>query len=152
MKYFDLDLQHFAGSLTVTVYKDGNITTASASPASSLAKDDEVELTITPASNKELDQILVLAGGVTVDPETKKFTMGESNVVLVVTGKANNIYKIVENTEVIINDSKTTLQRNMMLEVGPNGAIIGVTCDGTALTLDSEIIAQLKKTGAIVKM
>ena len=37
-----LDL--FAGSLTVTVYKDSHITTATATPDSSLAKNDEVAL------------------------------------------------------------------------------------------------------------
>ena len=149
---FKTNPQHFAGSLTVTIYKDGNITTASASPNSSLAKDDEVELTITPATNKELDKILVLSGGVEIDMEDLTFTMGESNVVLVVTGKANNIYKVVETTKVFVNDAETKLIRNMKIVEGVNGAVVDVTCDGTALTLGADVIDNLLKIGAIVKM
>ena len=50
-----LNLQQFAGTLTVTIIKDDNShwTAASASPASSLAKDDSVALTVTPASGYE---------------------------------------------------------------------------------------------------
>ena len=53
MKHLEMDLQLFAGSLTVTVYKDSGITTATASPSSSLAEGDTVTLTVTPASGYE---------------------------------------------------------------------------------------------------
>ena len=152
-----LNLQQFAGSLTVTIMKDDNShwTAASASPASSLAKDDAVALTVTPASGYELDEIEVLAGGVTVvnDPDDGwGFTMGESNVTLFFKSKANNLYKVVENVTVNVNGTKTNLVRNMSLEYGPNGAIIGVSGSGTAVTLSSEIVSELVKAGSIIKV
>lgn len=152
MKKYKLDLQMFAGSLTVTVYKDEGITTATASPASSLEEGDTVTLTVTPASGKEIASYDVLSGGVTVDPATKKFDMGESNVVLVVRSKGDNVYKVVENTPVWINGSKTELTRNMQLLKGPNGAIVGVDCTGTAITFDAAVVSELVKAGAIIKI
>ena len=61
----ELNLQQFAGSLTVTVLKDGNVTAATATPASSLAKDDDVALAMTFASGYELNEIECISGGVT---------------------------------------------------------------------------------------
>ena len=151
MKKLIMNLQLFTGH-SVTIYKDDHMTTASASPNSSVDKDAEVTLTLTPASGYEVDQILVLSGGVTVDKATKKFAMGESNVVLAVTSKANNLYKIVENCEVVINGSKTKLTRNITLVKGPNGDIVGVDCAGTAVTLDAGTVAELVRSGAIVKI
>ena len=150
-----LDLQRFTGSLTVTVLKDAHMTTASASPASSLAKDDTVALTITPASGYELDEIEVIAGGVTPEYDEDDgwtFTMGEANVTLYVKSKANNVYKIVENTLVNINGTKTELKRNMMIQYGPNGAIVGVDCEGSAVTVNADVIAQLVKAGVLIKI
>lgn len=147
-----MNLQWFAGSLTVTVLKDANITTASASPASSLAKGDTVELTITPASGYELDEIEVISGGVTIDMEELEFDMDESNVTLYVKSKANNLYKVVENTFVCVNGTVTNLVRNMTIVTGKNGAIVGVESDGTALTLSADIIGNLVESGAIIKM
>ena len=152
-----LNLQMYAGTLTVTIIKDDNShwTAASASPASSLAKDDSVALTVTPASGYELDEIEVIAGGVTVvnDPDDGwGFTMGESNVTLFFKSKANNIYKIVENTVVNINGTETKLTRNMQLQYGPNGAVVGVDASGTAITLGSEIVSELVRSGAIIKI
>ena len=153
MKKIWMDLQTFAGSLTVTVYKDAGITTATASPASSLAKDDEVTLTITPASGYEVKEYICLSGGVTVDPATKKFTMGENNVVLCVTSKDATTYKVVENCYISINGSVTKLARNMKIVKGANGAIIGVDCDGTDLgDVSADALKQLVAAGAIVKM
>ena len=146
-----MDLQLFAGSLTVTVYKDSGIMAATASPASSLAEEDEVTLTITPATGKEIDDILVLSGGVTVDKATKKFEMGSSNVVLCVTSKKNNLYKVTENYFVCVNGVKTNLTRNMMLEIAKNGAIVGVNCAGTELTMN-DALQNLIDTGVLVKM
>lgn len=147
-----MDLQRFAGSLTVTVLKDANISAASASPASSLAKGDTVELTITPATGYELDEIDVISGGVTIDMEELEFDMGESNVTLFVKSKANNLYKVVENTFVCVNGTVTNLVRNMKIVTGKNGAIVGVESDGTALTLSADIIGNLVNSGAIIKM
>lgn len=147
-----MNLQWFAGSLTVTVLKDANITTATASPASSLAKDDTVELTITPASGYELDEIEVISGGVTIDMEELEFDMGDSNVTLFVKSKADNMYKVVENTFVCVNGTVTNLVRNMTIVTGKNGAIVGVESDGTALTLSADIIGNLVESGAIIKM
>lgn len=65
---------------------------------------------------------------------------------------APTLYKIVENTYVSVNGVKTPLQRNMTLEKGPNGAIIGVTCEGEAIDLGAEIIAALVASGAIVEI
>ena len=56
-----IDLQLFTGS-SVTVYKDAHMTTASASPASSLEEGDTVTLTATPASGYEIDDIEYGAG------------------------------------------------------------------------------------------
>lgn len=148
-----MNLQRFAGSLTVTVYKDSNMTTASASPASSLAEGDEVTLTLTPASGYEVAAVDCLSGGVTVDLETKKFEMGESNVVLVAKSKKANLYKIVENTPVWINGEKTELVRNMTLVRANGGAVVGVDVTGnTEVTLSAEVVSELIKAGVLVKI
>jgi len=152
-----LNLQQFAGSLTVTVLKDDNAkwTAASASPASSLAKDDTVTLTVTPASGYELDEIECIAGGVTPEYDADDgwtFKMGESNVTLFFKAKGNNIYRIVENTFVSLNGTVTQLQRNMQIVRGVNGAIIDVKGEGSAITLSADLIDALVKSGAIVKV
>ena len=150
-----LDLQRFAGALTVTVLKDAHMTTASASPDSSLAKDDTVALTITPASGYELDEIEVIAGGVTPEYDEDDgwtFTMGEADVTLYVKSKASNVYKIVENTLVNINGVKTELQRNMMIRYGANGAIVGVDGEGSAVNVNADVIKQLVKDGVLIKV
>lgn len=150
-----LDLQKFAGSLTVTCMKDGNMTTFSASPASSLAKNDTVTLTVTPASGYELDEIEVIEGGVTPEYDADDgwtFKMGEADVKLFAKTKKNNLYKIVENTIVWVNGSGTELTRNMTLELGGNGQIVGVKCDGSEVSVSADIVAELVKAGALVKM
>ena len=153
MKKIRMNLQLFAGSLTVTVYKDSGMTTASASPASSLAKGDTVTLTLTPASGNEVDKVIVLSGGVTVDMATKKFDMGESNVVLCVTSKDATTYKVVENCYCNVNGTVTNLVRDMKIVKGPNGAIIGVDSTGTDLgSLNADIVSQLVASGVLVKI
>ena len=151
-----LNLQQFAGTLTVTVMKDANAnwTTASASPASSLAKDDVVTLTATPASGYEVDEIEVIAGGVSIydDDGALKFKMGESNVTLYFKAKKNNLYRIVENTFVSVNGTVTQLTRNMMIKYGVNGAVIGVDSDGSEISLSADIVNALIKSGALVKI
>ena len=149
-----MDLQKFAGSLTLTVYNDGNFSATSASPSSSLAKDDKSTLTITPNSGYELDTIEVVSGGCTIlkEDDTWKVKMGDSNAVILVKGKKNNLYKIVENTIVWVNGSGTELTRNMILERGGNGQIIGVSCNGSEVTVSSDIVSELVKAGVLVKM
>jgi len=150
-----LNLQQFAGSLTVTVYKDAHMTTASASPSSSLAKDDSVALTLTPASGYEVNDVEVVSGGVTIDYDPDdgySFTMGESNVVLNVTSKKNNLYKITENTWVWVNGSGTELKRNMKYVRHNNGAIVDVESSGTAVTVNADVVAKLIEAGVLIKI
>lgn len=152
-----LKLQQFAGTLTVTLNKDlaANWTAASASPASSLDEGDKVTLTLTPAEGKELDEVRVMAGGVTIyynDDDGYHFYMGESSVTLLALAKAANCYRIVEDTNVWINGTATELKRNMKLIRHNNGAIVDVEGDGEALTIDSAVLNELIKAGAVVKI
>ena len=149
-----LDLQRFAGSLTLTVKNDGNFSATSASPSSSLAKDDKSTLTITPSSGYELDEIVVIEGGATVlyESDAWKVKMGESNATVFVKGKKNNVYKIAENCLVNINGTVTNLQRNMTLQRGKSGAIVGVDVTGTEISLSSEIVSELVKSGVLIKI
>ena len=156
MKKLKFNLQYFAGSLTVTVIKDNNSywSAASASPASSLAKDDTVALTATPATGYEVDEIEVIAGGVTIESgESVTFKMGEANVVLFAKSKGSAVYKVVENCYTAVNGTVTKLTRNMILVKGANGAIVDVTCTGTSLaSVSADIVAQLVKAGVLIKM
>lgn len=152
MELKKLDLQQFAGSLTVTVNKDGHTTTATASPSSSLAKGDTVTLTLVFDTGYELDEIETIAGGVTVDPETKTFKMDESNVILYVKSKKNNMYLVTENTYVNVNGTATELKRNIKLAESATGAIVGVESDGTAVTVSADVVASLVKQGVLVKI
>lgn len=155
-----LKLQQFAGSYTVTVNKDvnANWSAASASPASSLAAEDKVVLTLTPAAGYELDEIVCTGGGIDTfywDEVNSKFYfyMGSGNVTLFVRSKATSKYKVVENTITSVNGNVTKLTRDMTIEYGVNGAIIGVSSDGTSLSsLSADIISALLKTGAIAKI
>lgn len=148
----EINLQYFAGSLTVTVYKDAGMTTASASPSSSLAKDDKVTLTLTPASGYEVADVEVISGGVTIlEGETINFLMGETDVVLNVKSQADNKYKVVENCFTCLNGTVVKLQRNMNLVYGATGAIIDVNGTPTAITLSADLISNLLASGVIVK-
>ena len=150
-----LDLQYFTDTYSVTCYKDGHMTAFSASPNSSVAKDATVTLTITPASGYEVDEIEWIAGGpcdLTPTEGGATFACPAANVILYCKSKANNVYMVTEDTVVNINNSKTSLKRNMKLLTAANGAIIGVDCTGTAVTLDSGTVGQLVKDGILVKM
>jgi hypothetical protein len=150
MKKINLHLFDDPATYTVTIYKDSGITTATAS-ADSGATGTEITLTITPASGKELDEIQVLAGGVTVNKATGKFTIGSANVVLNITSKADNLYRVTEECSVCVNDVKQTFHRNVVLQITPMGGIAGATCEGTAITLNDGV-QQLIDTGVLVKM
>ena len=149
-----MDLQIFAGGHSVTVVADGGFSAASASATSDVQKNADVTLTLTMNSGKEIASVEALTGDVEVKKtgDTWGFKMGEANVVIVAKSKGSNVYKIVENCDVWINGTNTHLQRNMTLEKGPNGAIIGVTGEGTAVTLAAEIVAELVKAGTLVKI
>ena len=146
-------LQLFAGGHSVTVIKDAHMTTASASSTEDVQADATVTLTLTPATNYEVADVEVLAGGVTVhqDNSTISFTMGSSDVVISVTSQKNNEYKVFENKEVWVNGSRTELKRNQMLEIGKNGMVIGTSGTPTAISLAPEIITALLNEGVIVK-
>lgn len=149
-----MNLQLFAGGHSVTVYKDAHMTTASASSTSDVAKDATVTLTLTPASNYEVANVEVIAGGVTIyqSGTTVSFTMGEENVVIYVTSKATKAYRVVENCVCCVNNGTVTkLQRNMDLVIGPSGAIVDVKGTDTTLDLSADIIANLEASGVIVK-
>lgn len=149
-----LDLQKFAGSYTLTVYNDGNFSATTASPSSSLAKDDKSTLTITPSSGYELDKIEVVTGGAEVlyESDAWKVKMGDASAVIKVFGKKNNVYKVVENCVVSVNGSKTELQRNMVITYGATGAITGVNSDGTELSISTDIINSLVAQGVLIKV
>ena len=150
-----LNLQLFAGGHSVTVVKDANMTTASASSSSDVAKDATVTLTLTPASNYEIANVEVVAGGVTIeqDGDTVSFTMGEENVIIAVTSRKNNLYKIFENSYCQVNNGTVTkLTRNVSYEYGPGGNITAVNCTPTEISLSADIIANLVQAGAIEKL
>jgi len=139
---------------SVTCYADSGFSAFSASPNSSVAKGTTVTLTITPGSGKELDEIEVIAGGVTIESgESVTFKMGEANVVLFAKSKGSAVYKVVENCYTAVNGTVTKLTRNMILVKGANGAIVDVTCTGTSLaSVSADIVAQLEKAGVLIKM
>ena len=149
-----MDLQLFAGGHSVTVYKDGHMTTASASATSDVAKDATVTLTLTPASGYEVANVEVIAGGVTItEGDTIGFVMGEENVVISVTSQKDNLYMILENALTCVNNgTRTELKRNVSYEYGPGGEIVKVNCTPTALTISADLIAGLVASGAIVKL
>ena len=151
-KLISIGLQYFTGS-TVTVYKDSHMTTASASPNSSVAKDATVTLTLTPASGYEVADIEVLAGGVTIhqDDDTVSFACGDTDVVLNVKSQKNNEYKVIENCEVNINGTKTSLVKNVTAVYSANGGLAGVDCTPTTVTLDAETVRQLVADGILIK-
>ena len=148
-----LNLQLFAGGHSVTVQKDAHMTTASASSTSDVQKDATVTLTLTPASGYEVADVQVLAGGVTIheDSDVVTFTMGEADVVIVVTSQADNEYKVTENRNVYVNGVKTALVKNVTVVYAENGAIADVECSQTAVTLNAETIADLVAEGVLVK-
>ena len=148
-----IDLQLFAGGHSVTVVKDGHMTTASASSTSDVQKISDVTLTLTPASGYELDKIEVLSGGVTItkDDDTYGFKMGEADVVIVVYSKANNLYKITESVDTWVNDTKVQLTKNVKEVYTANGALADVECTPTALTV-TPAIQSLIDAGIVIKV
>ena len=147
-----LNLQYFAGGHSVTLYKDAGVTTFTASADSDVQKDAEVTLTVVLETGYEVDEYEVIAGGVTVNTSTKKFTMGSDNVVIYLKTKANNVYIVTEDTDVNINGSATHLGKNIKLQQTANGGVYGVTVSGTTITFDAAVVAQLVADGILVKI
>jgi len=146
-----LDL--FAGGHSVTLYKDSHVTTFTASSDSDVQKNAEVTLTVVIADGYEVDEYEVIAGGVTVDPSTKKFTMGEADVVIYLKTKANNKYMVTEETMASVNDTKVELHANTIYELTPNGVIKGVSAaSGGASITASAAVQQLIDQGILVKL
>lgn len=153
MKKLKMDLQMFAGALTLTTYKDAGYTTCSASASSSLGQNDEVTYTIVMADGYEYADCEVIAGGATYNPTTKKLKMGASNAVVYFKSKADATYKVTENCYCNVNGTVTNLTRNMVLVKGANGEITDVTCTGTDLSsLNADVISQLVTAGVLVKI
>lgn len=153
MELIKLNLQLFAGGHNVTVVKDDGVSAASASSTSDVQANAEVTLTVTFASGYELDKYDVITGGVTVDPSTKKFTMGSKDVVIAVKSKGSKTYMVTENCYYGVNGTFGKLTRNMKLVIGPNGQIVGVDCAGTDLTsMSADLIANMVASGVLVKI
>lgn len=149
------NLQMYAGSLTVTMLKDGHTSTATATPSSSLSKNDTVELTLEFGSGYELDEIEVISGGVTLEEEAGdwSFKMGEADVVLYVKSKSATTYMVMEPIYAAVNGTVTKVNPNVTLKYGKNGMIIAVDSQGTSLSsLSADILAALVESGAVVKM
>jgi len=156
MDKLHLDLQRFDDpTYTTTIYKDANVSTATASPTSgTVAEGATVTLSLTFASGYELDKIEVVSGGVTVEiDESITFEMGDANVVLNVTSKKSKLYKVTENVYTCVNGTVTNLTRNMVIGYGKTGAIVDVSCSGTDLSsLNADVLAQLVDEGVLVKI
>ena len=148
-----LDLQLFTGS-SVTCLKSAGMTTFSASPNSSVAKDADVALTVTPASGYELDEIEVCAGGVTLDFDEDdgwSFTMGESDVTLYAKAKKSNLYRVTEECTVWVNDAKTVLHKNVEVVLTKQGGIAAVNATPAEITVN-DVVQGLIDSGVLVKV
>lgn len=128
-----LDL--FAGGHSVTVVADAGMTTASASATSDVQKNAEVTLTLTPDTGYEVKEVEVLAGGVTYNPSTKKFVMGEADVIIVVRTRATTSFLVTEEIMLAVNDTRVQLHKNAKVVLTPNGVPKAVIADGGAATI-----------------
>ena len=128
-----LDL--FAGGHDVTVVADAGMTTASDSATSDVQKNAEVTLTLTPDTGYEVKEVEVLAGGVTYNPSTKKFVMGEADVIIVVRTRATTSFLVTEEIMLAVNDTRVQLHKNAKVVLTPNGVPKAVIADGGAATI-----------------
>lgn len=135
-----LDL--FAGGHSVTVVADAGMTTASASSTTDVAKNTEVTLTLTPDTGYEVKSVEVLAGGVTYNPSTKKFTMGEADVVIVVKSRALTSFLVTEEIMLAVNDTRVQLHKNAKVVLTPNGVPKEVIAEGGATTVTMSAAVQ----------
>ena len=147
----ELNLQHFTG-YNLTIATTTGVASATAAKSTGLAKDEETVLTITYSSGYEDAGVEIVSGGGSYNPTTKKYKSGDADGIIQVKAKKNNIYKITENVTVNVNGSKTELTKNMTLERGANGAIVGVTCEGTEVTVSADVIGYLLAQGVLIKL
>ena len=141
---------------SVTCIADSGFSAFSASPNSSVAKGTTVTLTVTPASNKELDEIEVIAGGVTITESsgTYSFKMGEADVTLVAKSKADNKYLVTEECKACLNGGEwTVFHKNTVVTCTPNGVPYSISAEdgGESVTVDAAI-QNLIDTGVLVKI
>lgn len=153
MKKFMLNLRMFDGGHSVTVYGDAGVSSITASATSDVAKNTEVTLTVTLESGKEVDEYEVVAGGVTVNASTKKFTMGESDVVIYLKTKADNKYLVTEECMCCVNESKVVLHKNAKVQLTPNGVPKAVVAEsgGASVTI-TPAVQSLIDQGILVKI
>ena len=145
-----MKLDLFTGH-SVTCYKDAGASAFSASPNSSVDKDTEVTLTVTPASGYEAAEIEVIQGGVTI--ANNKFSMGEADVVLYLKTKANNKYLVTEECMASVNDSKVVFHKNAVVQYTQNGVPKAVVAeDGGASITSSAAVQNLIDQGILVKI
>lgn len=135
-----LDL--FAGGHSVTVVADAGMTTASASATSDVQKNAEVTLTLTPDTGYEVKSVEVLKGGVTYNPSTKKFVMGEADVIIVVRTRATTSFLVTEEIMLAVNDTRVQLHKNAKVVLTPNGVPKEVIADGGAATITMSAAVQ----------
>ena len=147
-----MNLSLFAGSYTLTVYNDGNFSATTASPSSALAEDDKSTLTITPNTGYALDEIEVISGGATIIEESgaKKVVMGAASAVIFVKGKAAKNYMVTEECSININNAKTVLHKNTVVQLTKNGVPTGVTVEnGGTVIADSDAVRALIDQGIL---
>ena len=146
-----LDL--FAGGHSVTVYGDSGVSEVSADETSDVQKNADVTLTVTLESGYEVAEYECVTGGVTVNPSTKKFKMGEADVVIFVKTKANNKYLVTEECVASVNDSKVVLHKNAKVLLTPNGVPKEVVAEsgGASITV-TPAIQNLIDQGILVKI
>ena len=148
-----LDLRLFAGGHSVTLYYDAGISSASASSDTDVQQDAEVTLTVSVASGKEIAEYEVISGGVTVNATTKKFTMGEADVVIYIKTKASNLYQVTEECMVCVNDDRKALHCNTKVLLTPNGAVKGAEIESNGITLTlTPAVQSLIDQGILVKL
>lgn len=146
-----LDL--FAGGHDVTVLADEGLTSATADKTTDVAKDAEVTITVVAKTGYEVAEYVTVAGGVTVDPDTGKFDMGEADVTILVRSKSNNKYKVTEECMVNVNDNKQVLHKNTILTLTPNGVPydVAVESGGASVTMN-DAVQSLINQGILVKI
>ncbi len=146
-----LNLQQFTG-YSLTIATTTGVASATAAKDTGLAKDEETVLTITYSSGYEDAGVEIISGGGSYNPTTKKYKSGEADGIIQVKAKKNNMYKITENCYVNVNGSATELIRNMTFTYGANGAITGIDCDGSEVTVSADVVKSLVAEGVLVKI
>ena len=146
-----LDL--FAGGHSVTLYKDSHVTTFTASSDTDVQKNAEVTLTVVIADGYEVAEYEVISGGVEVNPTTKKFTMGEADVVIYLKTKADNKYMVTEECSGSLNGTPFTFHANTIIQLTPNGVPKGISVynGGQAVTVNTAI-QNLIDQGILIKL